>query len=196
MSCCDPTEIQQDIPVRREHIYDIYPHVRQILRQMQLDSWMPDYIVGITRGGLTPAVLISQYLNCPMHTLNVSLRDLSGCESNLWMAEDAYGYVPKIEGETQRESTSDPANRKKILLVDDINDSGATINWIKQDWQAGCLPNDPTWAEVWDSNVRFAVLVDNQSSDNEVAVRYRGAVIDKSIDPTWIVFPWEEWYNQ
>jgi hypoxanthine phosphoribosyltransferase len=54
----------------------------------------PDYVVGLTRGGLVPANLISQYLGCRMETLKVSLRDdaNSESESNLWMAEDAYGH--------------------------------------------------------------------------------------------------------
>ncbi len=68
--------------------------VREILRQMHQDSWKPDYIVGITRGGLEPANMISQYLEIPMQALNISLRDSTmGPESNLWMAEDAYRYL-------------------------------------------------------------------------------------------------------
>ena len=49
--------------------------VGKICRELALDSWKPDYIVGLTRGGLIPSVMISQYFNIPMHTLNVSLRD-------------------------------------------------------------------------------------------------------------------------
>jgi hypoxanthine phosphoribosyltransferase len=83
---------------------------------MWKDRWVPDYVVGITRGGLTPANLISQYLDVPMETLKVSLREGSeSCETNCWMQEDAL------------------ANRN-ILIVDDINDSGATLNWIRDDW--------------------------------------------------------------
>ena len=63
--------------------------VLDIARQLQHDNWKPDYIVGITRGGLIPATLLSQYLDVPMQTLKVSLRDGSECESNCWMAEDA-----------------------------------------------------------------------------------------------------------
>ena len=93
--------------------------VHDIIRQMNNDNWMPDYVVGLTRGGLVPALKISHYLGVPMETLKVSLRDngVAGeaCESNCWMAEDAY-------------------DGKHILIVDDINDTGATLNWIKKDW--------------------------------------------------------------
>jgi hypoxanthine phosphoribosyltransferase len=179
--------------------------VREILRQMHQDSWKPDYIVGITRGGLEPANMISQYLEIPMQALNISLRDSTmGPESNLWMAEDAFGY-PKSERYIEDsndvgavlEAASDLLalgdGCKNILIVDDINDTGATLNWIKQDWQSGCMPDDPVWSEVWNNNVKFAVLVDNQSSEFK-NIDYSGMKIDKSKDPRWIVFPWEEWW--
>lgn len=166
--------------------------VREILRQMHQDCWKPDYIVGLTRGGLEPANMISQYLDIPMQALNVSLRDsIMGAESNLWMAEDAFGYIPQ-ELQTNR-IASDADKRKKILIVDDINDTGATLNWIKQDWSSGCLPNDPAWDDIWHNSVKFAVLVDNESSEFKT-VDYTGMKIDKSKDPSWLVFPWEEWW--
>ena len=159
---------------------DVQRQVQEILRQMLLDNWRPDYVVGITRGGLMPANLISQYLDCRMETLKVKLRDLKddeSCESNLWMAEDAF------EG-------------KNILVIDDINDSGATLNWIKQDWPSGCLPADPKWNSVWGNNVRVAVLYDNESSDSTMPINYCAETINKFNDPQWIVFPWEEWWRR
>ena len=38
---------------------DVEHHVQEILRQLQHDNWRPDYVVGLTRGGLVPANLIS-----------------------------------------------------------------------------------------------------------------------------------------
>jgi hypoxanthine phosphoribosyltransferase len=143
---------------------------------MNKDNWQPDYIVGLTRGGLVPANMLSQYLDIPMHTLKVSLRDDNfDPESNLWMAEDAY------EG-------------KNILVVDDINDTGVTLNWIKEDWPSGCLPNDKRWESTWGTNVRFAVLVDNQDSKFH-NIDYSGIDINKAEEDVWVVFPWENWWE-
>ena len=54
---------------------DINGAVIDIARQLQQENWKPDYIVGITRGGAIPAVMLSQYLGIPMRPLQVSLRD-------------------------------------------------------------------------------------------------------------------------
>ena len=184
---------------------DVRSWVHSIIREMHNQNWRPDYVVGLTRGGLIPAVMISQYLGCRMETLNVSLRDgTSGPESNLWMAEDAYGYIPtdeRTDAEIEismlpvKGDTSDPTKRKKILVVDDINDSGATLDWIKKDWPSGCLPDDLAWNNIWNNNVRFAVLVNNEAS-NFKNVDYVGTSINKLEDPCWVVFPWENWWSR
>ena len=149
--------------------------LHNIIRAMNSDGWQPDYIVGLTRGGLVPAAMLSHYLEVPMETLKVSLRDSDmGPESNLWMSEDAY------EG-------------KNILVVDDINDTGSTLNWIKEDWQESSLPNSNRWSKIWNGNVRFAVLINNEASDFK-DVDYVGMNINKLEEPIWCVFPWEEWW--
>jgi hypoxanthine phosphoribosyltransferase len=168
--------------------------VLDIARQMNKDLWRPDYIVGLTRGGLIPATMLSQYLDIPMQTLKISLRDSDDCESNLWMAEDAFGYVPKDEQETIK-SRWDPSFKKKILIVDDINDSGATLEWIKNDWPSGCFPNEKfVWDHVWHGNVRFAVLTHNISS-NFKDVDYYAWEVNKGEEDCWLVYPWEEFWR-
>ena len=171
---------------------DVENLTQEIIRQIHNDGWRPDYVVGITRGGLVPANLISQYLGVRMETLRVSLRDDSECESNLWMAEDAFGYVPKDEQLLAEFDYS--INAKNILIVDDINDTGATLNWIRQDWPSGCLPNHDRWNHIWGNNVRVATLYDRWSSKSELPVQYKGVFIHMDNDPGWVVFPWEEWW--
>ncbi len=183
--------------------------VGKICRNILISGWRPDYIVGITRGGLIPAVMISQYLNIPMHTLEVSLRDGGDTESNLWMAVDAFGSPEKeivIEDEQDIGSVLDAASSllempelpsyKNILLVDDINDTGATFNWIMNDWKSSCFPNDPAWYSIWNSNVKFAVIVDNLSSQCDVKMDFIGKEINKAENDVWVDFPWEEWWTK
>ena len=167
--------------------------LHDIIRAMNADGWKPDYIVGLTRGGLVPATMLSHYLEVPMETLKVSLRDSDhGPESNLWMAEEAFGYVPKEEQILADFDYS--INAKNILVVDDINDTGATLNWIRKDWASGCLPDHERWKTVWGNNVRFAVLINNEASEFK-DVDYTGMSINKLEEPIWCVFPWEEWWR-
>lgn len=173
---------------------DVQGACLDIARQINNENFKPDYIVGITRGGLVPALLLSQYLNVKMHTLNVSLRDnIDNCESNTWMAEDAYGYVSK-ESRAYEHLTYDTKIAKNILIVDDINDQGSTINWIKNDWQNSCLPHEDRWDYVWNNNVKFATLTNNLSSKE--FVDYSAWEVNKAEENCWLVYPWEDfWFN-
>lgn len=138
--------------------------VTELHRKMVKSSWIPDYIIGITRGGCIPAVMLSHRLGCRMHCIQVSLREGQEefNEHNAWMAKDA------VSG----------AN---ILIMDDINDTGATFSWIREDWNA---------AANWHANIKVGVLVNNLGSNEKVDFSAR--TIDKRIDPRWISFPWEK----
>jgi hypoxanthine phosphoribosyltransferase len=151
---------------------NIDDYVYAIAHTMVMEGWTPDYIVGLTRGGCTPAVMLSHKLNVPCTMLNVQLRD-GHTETNCWMSEDAV-----------REN-------KKILVVDDINDTGATFDWIKNDWQLSCAPsNNPKWPEIWHKAVKFAALIHNEGS--VAKSDYVGLTIDKRVNPCWVCFPWEK----
>ena len=69
------------------------------------------------------------------------------------------------------------SNHLSILIIDDINDTGNTLADIKNKFN------------YYIENIKFAVLINNKSSLFEVD--YYGSEIDKNIDNSWIVFPWE-----
>ena len=155
---------------------DVHKAVYKIAIKMYRDDWKPDYIVGLNRGGLPISVMLSHVLDCNHYALDVRLRDNATQESNLWMAEDAFGYNTRA---------------KNILIVDDINDTGSTFNWIREDWQASCFPSDDVWDNVWNKNVRFATMCEKTHTKFD-GVDYFWKEIDTSEEDTWIVFPWEE----
>jgi len=152
--------------------------IQHIAMQMYESEWRPDYIVGITRGGLIPAVMLSHMTNIPMHTLSIQLGAEGleeNTESNCWMAEDAFGYKDK---------------QKNILVIDDINRGGDALAWLMNDWKAGCLPNDTlTWEGVWHNNVKFASLIMDPNSIVDTDYYYEELY---SEDENWVTFPWEK----
>jgi len=138
-------------------------------------------------------------LNIRCEALKVALRDdTSHLESNAWMSEDAFGYDEvklnernaDISASAGEPIVENPVRGMNILIVDDINDSGATFNWIKEDWQSSCLPNHKRWKDVWGNNVRFAVLTENLSS-NFAGVNYSVHEVNKAEEDVWLVYPWE-----
>jgi hypoxanthine phosphoribosyltransferase len=149
--------------------------VRDIAMSMYKDQWRPDYIVGITRGGLVPAVMLSHMTGIPMHTLCVQLAANGleeNTESNCWMSEDAFGYE------------KDPKN---VLILDDINRGGDAMEWIMKDWQASCLPENEKWDQIWHNSVRFASLL--SSPNSIVDTDYWSEELSE--DENWVEFPWE-----
>ena len=68
-------------------------------------------------------------------------------------------------------------SNSSILIFDDINDTGDTLSKIKNKFKD------------YNIDLRFAVLINNKSSSFKVD--YYGSEIDKKIDNSWIVFPWE-----
>jgi len=142
---------------------DVEKMCTQLITQLYDSGWAPDYIVGVTRGGNVPATILSNMTGIRCEAVKVALRDgetgKSG-DSIDWMAQDAN------EG-------------KKILVVDDINDTGATFQWISDDWKLN-----------GQDNVRFATLTENESSNFE-NVEYYCDTVNKAEEDVWLVYPWE-----
>ncbi|AOR75439.1 MULTISPECIES: phosphoribosyltransferase [Novosphingobium] len=145
-----------------EYYEDFLAKVRVLSRKIREGEWQPEFIIGVGRGGLVPAVYISHQLEVPMLSIDHSAK-VPG------FADELLG---KVAGMT--------AEGKRLLFVDDINDSGGTIEYIRN-----LLGDNGCDAE----NLRFAVLINNTRS-KAVAELYVDA-IDRDEDKRWFVFPWE-----
>lgn len=134
--------------------------VDSLVNQITNSGQFYDYIVGIVRGGTIPAVYLSHRLGIPMRTVSWST----------------------FHKEQMRESTLDIADDiedgKKILLIDDIIDSGRTIKELLEDW--GCDR----------SKIGIAVLIHNIRQ--ETVPDFYGRQIDRDINKDWVHFCWEK----
>ncbi len=140
--------------------------VNTLCREILLDGFNPEVIVGLSRGGLTPGVMMSHWMQKPFKPVKASLRDFPEWED----------YLPKKTDE-------------RVLIVDDICDSGETFDRIKS-YIKGPRINQPLELPV---EVRFATLWWNNECN--VEPHYYVNEIAKDSSGTWIHFPWESWWN-
>lgn len=147
--------------------------LKDIARQAMLDNFRPDYVVGIARGGVVPATMMSHYYQVPLITLNLSLRD------------------QKVEGAVDYAAIrSMLLSDKKLLLIDDICDSGDTLAMVVNNLET--LLNGQANTKM--ENLRTAVLWNNVAQDVYEA-DYVGREISRADDERWIIFPYEEWWK-
>lgn len=90
---------------------DFDQDIKFLYANILASKWIPEYIVGVKRGGLIPAIKLSHLLNKPMVMMSCQLRDFTDNSIKLLEAE----YLPK---------------NQNILIVDDICDSGDTLSQI------------------------------------------------------------------
>ena len=150
--------------IRFSHIgYDRFlANIEALATTIEDNDWRPDFIVGIGRGGLTPACFLSHRMSIPMLSVDHSSKVYDFGEALLM----------RIAGFT--------AAGEKYLFVDDINDSGKTIDHLRA--MIRDHGGDP-------ANVRVAVLINNASSGQ--SVEYASSTIDRRVNKDWFVFPWE-----
>ena len=140
--------------------------VNVLARDIVLDKFDPNVIVGLSRGGLTPGVMLSHWFKKPFKPVKSSLRDFPEWED----------YLPKPTDE-------------RVLIVDDICDSGETFQKM-QGFIRGPRKNSPLELPV---DVRFASLWWNNECDFEPTYYVNEMAKDSS--NTWIMFPWEGYWN-
>ena len=140
--------------------------VNTLCRDITLDKFDPQVIVGISRGGLLPGVMMSHWLQKPFKPVKASLRDFPEWED----------YLPKKTDE-------------RVLIVDDICDSGETFTRMKS-YIKGPRLNQPLELPT---EVRFASLWWNNECDFEP--HYYAQECAKDSEDIWIYFPWENWWN-
>lgn len=136
--------------------------VKAVARQIGQTDWRPDFVIGIGRGGLVPAVYVSHQLNVPMLSIDHSSK------------------VPGFADELLAKVAVKSAQGYRLLFIDDINDSGGTIDYVRR----LLAENDCDGA-----NLRFAVVMNNSRS--KAQVEYWAQMIDRDEDKRWFVFPWE-----
>jgi len=141
---------------------DYVAMVLALADQVRGGAWTPSFIIGIGRGGLAPAVYLSHATGLPM------------------LSVDHSSEVPDFADAPLVRLAARTRGGERLLLLDDINDSGATIAKLRRALaEAGAAA----------ANLRFATLIDNVGSSQRVD--YAARTIDRAATKDWFVFPWE-----
>ena len=155
MSAAEPTLLY--LPYER-----FLEEVEAVALQIEADSWQPDFLIGIGRGGLVPAAYLS-------HRTGIQMLSVDHSSGEVGFGDE---LLDKLAAKIRAGS--------HILIVDDINDSGGTIQYLRTAIAAKSADA---------AGLRVAVLVHNVRS--RAKAEYRGSEIDRDSDKRWYVFPWE-----
>jgi hypoxanthine phosphoribosyltransferase len=145
---------------------DVMALLGNIVREATINDFKPAAIVAPARGGLGLGTMLSHYYDAPLYPINVSLRNTKIVDRI--SIEQAFREAWKIGS---------------VLVIDDINDTGATIDAIQQSIDSLPLRGD----------VRFGVLFEKVSS--QIEADFVGQQIYEEQQQEWVVFPWEDWWN-
>jgi hypoxanthine phosphoribosyltransferase len=139
----------------------------------QLEGNKYDLIIGLSRGGLVPAVFLSHRLNVPMVVADIS-HELSVGDN-----KDSHSNILPII----------PDNVKSILIVDDIIDSGNTI--------IALITNLKTTASITVSALYIKDGAEEHLRNSLADTLHHGNVTGYigaqhlPIDSPFVYFPWE-----
>lgn len=138
---------------------DIHNACVGLAHQIQLYELQLDVIVGVSRGGLMPANTLSQILDVPLLPVCYSSKKGKGDDKN------HQNILPVLAD-------------KKILILDDICDSGSTLKEINDFYM---LKNDN---KVYTASIYFKSIENPPIIPNLIWVTIPE-------DSDWVIFPWE-----
>jgi hypoxanthine phosphoribosyltransferase len=137
----------------------IYNMLLRLAKKIQKEKFLPDLIVGISRGGWIPARVMSDLLN------NNNITDVK--------VEFYIGIGETRNKPIMDKSSSVSMNDKKILILDDVSDTGKSLKLVKDYiYSKGAL------------EIKTATIYCKPHSN---------LIPDYYIKKTekWIIFPWE-----
>ena len=137
-----------------------------IVDQIQHKRIKFDSIIALGRGGLIPGAAISYKLGIlDLHNLGISTR------------EDAGKYIDTLV----YQKPTGISKKGKILVVDDINDSGRTFTSVRSILQSEY--------DIDTNNIYFASLIKRNGTEFEDLNTISGNTVYTT---SWLQFPWDK----
>jgi uncharacterized protein len=147
--------IEYEVPTWNQ-IYEMLIDQSEKIRD---STYQPDIIIAVARGGLAPARILTDLLETPeVATIRIE-----------FYADIAQPSIQPI----LKQPLTIPVNGKKVLLVDDISDSGLSLKVAKQHL-----------TDKGAAQVKIATLYAKPST--QTVPDYMEKTTER-----WVVFPWE-----
>ena len=140
---------------------DVERTSQDVAFKIKESGFMPDIVVGILRGGVVPARIISDILG---------VDDIAVIEIKLYKDFTTRGARPYL-----RQPVTIPLKGRRVILVDDVSDTGLTLELALQAinlYMPAAVKTATLYIKPW----------------TRIVPDYYSEITDK-----WIVFPWEKW---
>ncbi|UYP45984.1 Xanthine phosphoribosyltransferase [Candidatus Lokiarchaeum ossiferum] len=143
--------------------------VQKLAEEIKKDGFNPDFMIAIGTGGFIPARMLKIYINKKVLTVGLSYYD----DDNNPME-----HLQKIQW---LENDQEKLRGKKVLLVDEVNDSGSTLEYTLKELLA-CDPEE----------IAVVVLHDKEKEKKgHIPPEIKKYYVGEKTGPGWIHYPWE-----
>lgn len=143
--------------------------IRNIVQQIGNSKY--DYVVGVERGGLIPAIHLSHILKIPLIRVKCQTRDGASFGFAEVYCDADYDHHSDLEKDCDLWRVLN----KRVLMVDDIIDTGKTCRIIEE-----TLRTVFNWCSlIYNTNQPYTP-------------RYYGHIIDRNVDKEFVNFWWEK----
>jgi len=150
------------IPVKLVTWEDVVKWSRDLSEKIKADGYAPDVIVAIARGGVVTARLLCDYLG---------VIDLLSIKVEHWVETAAH-----VENATVKYSFNIDLSKKKVLLVDDICDTGKSIEVAREHIERASKP-----AEMRTATMQYISPISKFKPDY---------FAEEVKDWYWYMYPW------
>jgi hypoxanthine phosphoribosyltransferase len=138
---------------------EIYENIKEIAKKIKNDSYQPDIVIALSRGGFVPARVICDLM---------IIKDLVSVKVDHW------GITAAKDGKAHlRYPINADLSGKKVLIVDDITDTGESM-MITKEFVKKLNPRE----------IRTATIFHIKTS------RFIPDYYSKKIDWIWVIWPW------
>jgi len=147
----------------------IHNTVQRLSQQLIESGYKPDLIVAIGTGGFIPARIIKTYINRPILTVGLSLYDKNNKPK---AAPEKIQWIDEVEKKLKG---------KKILLVDEVDDSRVTLEYCLRE----LLSDEP-------EEIAVAVLHNkNKEKRGVIPEEITKYFVGEELEDNWICYPWD-----